>query len=130
MLERRQIEAGRRAAKRLMSSTVEVGTVTDGTDPETGDPTQVVTPVWTGMARIHTARVAASATSGPGGVFVTQNLVMSVPVEGTHVITTGMTAKVTANPLDTSLEGVTYTVNGTSAESQQIARRFEIERTS
>ena len=121
---------GRRAAEKIMTSRVSIGTVRDATDPNTGDPIQTVTPVWSGRARIHTRTVAAQTVTGPSVVFASQDLVLSIPVTGTEVVRTGMAVKVTANPLDPALVDAIFTIRGTSGESQQVARRFTIERTS
>lgn len=121
---------GRRAAEAVMTSTIQIGTVTEKTDPETGDPVEVIVPVWTGKGRIHTRTVAAQTTSGPGMVFASQDLTLTVPVVGSEAVTTGMSVKVTADPLDAAHVGTVYRIQGTSSESQQVARRFQIERTS
>lgn len=126
----RHTKDGRRAAEALMTSTVQIGTVRLVTDPETGDPVETVDPVWTGKARIHTRTVTAQTTSGPGVVFAQQDLILTIPVTGTDVVSTDMAVKVTADPLDDALVGTVYRIKGTSAESQQVARRFQIERNS
>lgn len=126
----RHTKDGRRAAEALMTSTVQIGTVKDATDPNTGDPIQVITPVWTGKGRIHTRTVTAQTTSGPGVVFAQQDLILTIPVSGTDVVSTNMAVKVTADPLDDALVGTVYRIKGTSAESLQVVRRFQIERNS
>lgn len=119
---------GRRAAESIMTSTVQIGKIEKVRDPETGSYIDTFVAVWTGKARIHTRTVAATRDDVLGQIVTQQDLILSIPVVGTEVALPDMTVKVTANPLDESLVGVTFILKGTSGESQQVARRFTIER--
>ncbi|MCK3768558.1 DUF6093 family protein [Microbacterium aerolatum] len=124
------VQDGRRAAESIMTSRVQIGKIEKVRDPNTGSYIETFVAVWTGKARIHTRSVAATRDDVLGQIITQQDLVLSIPVPGTEVVKPDMTVKVTANPLDETLVGVTFILKGTSGESQQVARRFTIERNS
>lgn len=122
--------AGRREAEKLMITTVNIGTVTEAVDPETFETIEVITPVYTGKARIRLSSPKANAVEAAGQYVAIQSLVLSLPVEGTAAVHTDHRVIVTANPLDTALVGSKYRITGLSEQTFATARRFEIERNS
>lgn len=126
----RHVQNGRRLAEQLMLTTVEIGTETEGYDPETGQPTIEIEAVYTGKAKIRQQSVNATDQSAGGQGYSIQSFILSLPMEGSSEVGTDMAMKVTANPLDTSLVGRTFRIAGSSGQTIATARRFEIERTS
>lgn len=126
----RHVKNGRRLAEKLMLTTVEIGTETEGIDPETGQPIIVIDPVYTGRAKIRQQTVNGADKDAGGQGYTIQSFVLSLPFDGTAEVTTGMALKVAVNPLDTSLEGAMFLISSASGQTVATARRFEIERTS
>jgi hypothetical protein len=122
--------AGRREAEKLMITTVNVGYVTYTEDPVTYETIEVISPVYTGKARIRLSSPKANTVEAAGQYVAIQSLVLSLPIDGSASVGTSQVVIVTANPLDTALVGTKYRITGTSSQSHATARRFEIERNS
>lgn len=126
------VKEGRRAAERLMVTTVTV-TRTSGTpifDEETGEYITPTVTVYDGKARIRQRNLTAADAEAAGQLLVTQLLTLYLPFTAPGDIGTGDVVTVTGNPLDPDLIGTEYRITGTAGETAATARRFEIERTS
>lgn len=132
----RMLARGRKLAEDRMSETITAGWLVDGTDPETGDPTQAVkTPVYpapgdmapdAGKARIRWGTSTVSDAQGAGEPITTQEPVLSVPV-GSPRLFDGMAVVVNASEADDLLVGRTFTVQGGPVSGQVTATRYLLE---
>lgn len=110
-----------------MSETVTVGSFTDGTDPETGDPITVpVDTRYIGIGRIKYESLAVSDTDGAGSPVATQAPMLSVPT-GSPVFYEGDEVQVTASEADGSLVGRSFTIAGTPQAGQTTSLRYPLE---
>lgn len=128
----RHVQDGRRAAEKIMTSTVTVTTPGEQTwNPDTlqyedGPPVEH----YAGKARIRLRGAAVRDVEAAGQLAALQELVLSLPFAGTDTVTNGQTVTVTANPSDPALVGRRFTIQGTAAQTDATARRFTIEGTS
>ncbi|WP_448810464.1 DUF6093 family protein [Agromyces bauzanensis] len=126
------VAAGRRAAERLMTTTVQV--TSPGAlvwDPDLLDYVEGPPVVhYTGKARIRLRGATVRDVEAAGQLAAVQELILSLPFTGTDTVTTGRTVTVTANPSDPALVGRSFTIQGTAAQTDATARRFTIEGTS
>lgn len=132
----RMLARGRKLADQRMSETITAGWLVDGTDPDTGEPTQTVkTPVYpapgdtspdAGKARIRWATSTVSDAQGAGEPITTQEPVLSVPV-GSPRLFDGMAVIVNASEVDDLLTGRVFTVQGSPASGQVTAARYLLE---
>lgn len=107
----------RAEAESRMFETVEVGTVTDGVDPETGDPTQVIEDArYEGKGRIRYGSRDVSESNGTGSPVVAQSPYLSIPF-GSPRLHDGDQVHVTASP-DPILVGRWFTVAGSAGAGQ------------
>lgn len=121
---------GRRAAERIMTTTVLVYWKEEIFDDTTGQMVTVKHDLYNGKARIRQSGLAVSNVQSAGQFLAVQDLILSVPIEATGGINNGHLVEVLADPLDADLVGTAYRIAGDAAASQSTARRFKIERTS
>lgn len=121
------LPALRAQAESRMTETISVGLLVDGTDPETGDPTQTVeAPVYGGPGRIRWASSTVSDMEGAGEQVAVQRPVLSVPV-GSPRLFDGMGVSVTGSTADGLLVGRVFTVQGGPVSGQVTATRYLLE---
>lgn len=115
----------RAEAESRMSETVLVGKFTDGTDPDTGDPTQVIdVERYTGIARIRWASRDVSSSDGSSTPVGTQEPYLSVPF-GTGRFWADDEVLVTASP-DPLLIGRHFRIQGAAVAGQVTAYRYPL----
>ncbi|WP_259363549.1 DUF6093 family protein [Microbacterium esteraromaticum] len=126
----------RAQAESRMSEKVTAGWLVDGTDPETGEPTQTVqTPVYpvpgdtspdAGRARIRWASSTVSDAQGAGEPISVQEPVLSIPV-GSPRLLDGMAVVVASSTADGLLVGRVFTVQGAPVSGQVTSHRYLLE---
>ncbi|MFN4000871.1 DUF6093 family protein [Microcella sp.] len=121
---------GRRQAESLMESTCTITKVAaDEIDPETGLRTQTTTTIYTGKCRLRLPSSWAADVDAAGQMLARQMPEISIPVEaaGSGDVRPDMSVTITANPLDTSVVGVTFRVRGIQFQTHSTARRLQVE---
>lgn len=117
----------RAQAESRMSETVVAGWLVDGTDPNSGEPTQVVqAPAYEGPGRIRWASSTVSDAQGSGEPISVQEPVLSIPV-GSPRLLDGMAVVVSASTVDGLLVGRVFTVQGSPVSGQVTAARYLLE---
>lgn len=121
---------GRAAALSLMSETVRVGTITDGTDPDTGDATEALENVVYGgdegaPAQVKYVAETVSQTAGPGQIVNLQRPILKVPT-GTPRLDEGLTVEVVGSRVDDLLVGRRYQIAGSPESGTTTAHRYPL----
>ena len=117
------------AARYGQSSTLvddcRVGPLVRGTlDEATGTYTQVVEPVWSGLAGVKRNLQATEVDSG-GRLLTVTSWQVSLPVEGTEAVREGMVVEVVRPRYDPSLQGARVVLTSPAEGSVIALRRFE-----
>jgi len=100
------------------------------TDPETLEEVPTYSTIYTGKCRLRIVKsVQGGEGSIPGAVAVKDELVLSIPVEatGSGDVLPNDVWTCTANPLDTSVVGLTLRITGVHYGTYMTARRFPVE---
>ena len=122
------LSMGRRMAESRMTETVTVGVYTDGTDPDTGDPTRVLSDShYVGVGQIKYPSASVSETSGSGQQVASADVVLKVPVESAPDVRAGDEVLVSASTADGSLVGRRFRVKAWPQSGQVTAHRFPLE---
>jgi hypothetical protein len=109
---------------------VRVGTLTDATDPVTGDATDALGDVVYGgaggaPAQIKYVAETVSPTSGPGQVVNLQRPMLKVPT-GTPRLEEGLTVLVVTSRVDQLLVGRSYQIAGSPESGTTTAHRYPL----
>lgn len=93
-------------------------------DEATGKYTQVVEPVWSGLAGVKRNLQATEVDSG-GRLLTVTRWQVSLPVEGTEAVREGMVVEVVRARYDQSLQGARVVLTSPAEGSVIALRRFE-----
>lgn len=123
---------GRAHAERLMTATGDItrGNGTFTTDPVTFEEVENRDTIYTGKCRLRIVRSNVGADGAiPGAVAVKDELILSIPVDaaGSGDVLPNDVWTCTANPLDTSVVGLTLRIAGVHYGTYMTARRFPLE---
>lgn len=123
---------GRSRAVSLMTAAGDItrGNGTYATDPETLEEVENRDTIYTGKCRLRIVK-SVQGTNGaiPGAVAVKDELILSIPVDatGSGDVLPNDQWTCTANPLDTSVVGLTLRITGVHYGTYMTARRFPVE---
>jgi hypothetical protein len=118
---------GRRLAEARMSETCQIGREIDGPlDEATGKRTKVIEPVYSGPCRFRAANVQARDVEVLGQFLVSQSATLSLPIDGSGLVTKGHIVRITASKTDPALVDKQATIDGPFASSDATARRFPV----
>lgn len=126
----RLLARGRKLANDLMPEKVRIGTLTDGTDPVTGDATEVLGDIVYGgdegaPAQIKYVAETVSPSDGPGQIVNLQRPLLKVPT-GTPRLDEGLTVEVVASRVDGLLVGRSYQIAGSPEAGTTTAHRYPL----
>lgn len=120
------LPALRAEANSRMSDSVAVGSFTDGTDPDTGDPIRVLEQDrYAGMGRIRWNSREVSNSSTTGSPVAMQEPYLSIPF-GSPRLFTDDEVECTGSP-DPLLVGRRFKISGAAAAGQVSAYRYPLE---
>lgn len=104
------LESGRRIAASLMLDTCTIGTLGDPvTDPNTGEVTVPLVPLYTGSCKVQTYEAQESNPEAGGATMTVQRYAVHVPV-GSYAPEVGHVVEIAAAALDPNLTGRRYRV--------------------
>lgn len=119
----------RAEAEGRMTQTWRIGTLTEGSDPDTFDVAAEFDVVYDGPGRLKSVAATSVSEAEPGAQFVAvQTLELHLPV-GTEGIDVDMRALCTACPEDAAQIGRVVRIKGRPTTGQVTAARFTVEAT-
>lgn len=126
MLSPSQRAKARYKLEQRMTETVQAGPYKPGTDPVTGDATNVLaSTTYAGRGRIKYETTMVSDSDAPSQTVASQRLVLSIPT-GSPRLHGGDGVTVSASESDELLVGRFYTVEGSPESGQTTSHRYPL----
>lgn len=114
-------------AESLMQDTCMVGTVEKVWNEGTLDYENTLVPVYEGPCRLRFASSVVSDDEVAGQILTVRDGVLSLPVDSSGAVESGMTVEYVTAALDSSLVGKRFRVKGDHSQTHATARRLIVE---
>jgi hypothetical protein len=110
-----------------MTETVTVGVTSSVFNEDTGKYADELTVHYSGPARIKYPSMVVSEKTPVGQVLASQDVILSLPVEGSSAVQVNDTVWVDASEVDADLADTTFRIKGNPQRGAVTAHRYPVE---